>query len=354
MRRVFSGFSSSSRAEYRLNVFLAFFLFPHVKEIVASAPGKVILFGEHFVVEGQPAVAAAISLRARVSAKPLESPVIRVTSKNLGLSEAFELGKLEPRSPLYPIAYAASLALREVEAGGGVELLIDSDIAPGAGMGSSAAVAVAAVAAASAAWGHVLPREQVSKLAFEAEKIVHGKPSGIDNTIAAYGGAIAYRKGEGFLKLKVDFSPVALVLADTGKPRRTGELVQKVLNLKAAFPQVLDPLYYAAGRLVVEAAKMMERGDFEAVGTLMNVNHGLLHAIGVSTLEIEQLVYRARQAGALGAKLTGAGGGGFIVALCWREALQSVVQALSELSPRVLTVGIDTEGVKVERIREKS
>lgn len=323
-------------------------------EAVASAPGKVILFGEHFVVEGQPAVAAAVSLRAKVYAKPLEAPIVKVTSKNLDLSGVFSAGNLEAQGPLLPVAYAASLALREVGAPGGVELVVDSEITPGAGMGSSAAVAVATVAAVAAAWGRVLEREQVSRLAFEAEKIVHGKPSGIDNTIATYGGAIAYRRGEGFLKLNVDFSRVALVLADTGRPRRTGELVQKVLNLKRAFPQVFDPLYYAAGRLVVEAAKMMERGDFEAVGLLMNVNHGMLSAIGVSTIEIEQLVYKARLAGALGAKLTGAGGGGFVVALCWRDSVDEVVRSLSEISPRVIIASVDAEGVRVEQKPEQS
>jgi mevalonate kinase len=319
-----------------------------MREAIASAPGKVILFGEHFVVEGQPAIAVAVSLRAKVSVRLTDELRVSVNSANLGLREVFDPQNPDRSSPLYPVAHAAMLTMEELGARTGLSIHVDSLIPPASGMGSSAAVAVATVKAVAAALGHDLERERISRIAFEAEKLVHGKPSGIDNTVATYGGAIAYRRGEGFLELEADFTPVSLVLADTGKPRRTGELVQKVLNLKAAFPQVFEPLYYAAGRLAVEAAKMMERGDFEAVGALMNVNHGLLSAIGVSTLEIEQLVYAARQAGALGAKLTGAGGGGFVLALCKREDAERVASILGRLSPRVLTVSVEKEGVRLE------
>lgn len=314
---------------------------------VATAPGKVILFGEHFVVEGQPAIALALSLRARVTASATGRPSILIRSENLGLSREYGFPPENDKSPLYPVAYAAYLAAERAGKNGGIEIVVDSEIPPGAGMGSSAAVSVATVAAASRLMGLELSLEEISRLAYEAEKIVHGKPSGVDNTVATFGGAIAYRKGEGFLRLNVDFGDVSLVLADTGKPRSTGELVKRVLTLKSAFPTVMEPIYYAAGRLSVEAAKLMERGDWEAVGVLMNVNHGLLSAIGVSTAEIERLVHAARSAGALGAKLTGAGGGGFIVALVRRGQEHSVVKELEKLSPRVILCSVSEKGVEL-------
>lgn len=315
---------------------------------VASSPGKVILFGEHFVVENQPAIAVALSLRARVKVSLTATGVIRVSSKNLSMTREFAIPPSGEGDPLFPIAYSAYLAMKKIGSTQGVDIEVDSSIPPGSGMGSSASVAVATIAATSHALGVELPHEEISKLAFESEKIVHGKPSGIDNTIATFGGAIAYRKGEGFLKLNIDFSEVSLVLADTGRTRNTGELVKRVLALKEAFPNVLEPIYYAAGRLAVEAAKLMERGDWEAVGVLMNVNHGLLSAIGVSTQEIEQLVYTARRAGALGAKLTGAGGGGFIVALCRKGSENTVARELEKISPRVIVSNVSSEGVIVE------
>ncbi len=314
---------------------------------VASAPGKTILFGEHFVVAGEPAIAVAVGLRARVEAVLTGGREIEVESRNLGLRASFTVGG-DGGGPLYPVAVAAAEALREAGIEGGVRVVVDSEIPPAAGMGSSAAVAVATVAAVAAAGGVELEPGRVSELAYRAEEVVHGKPSGIDNTVSALGGAVLYRKGVGARSLEADFSPVSIVLADTGRPRNTGEMVRRVLELRDAFPEVLGHVYRAAGALVERAAVHLERGEFEALGRLMNVNHGLLSAVGVSTVEIEELVYRAREAGALGAKLTGAGGGGFIVALAWRESAGKVAEALREVSGRVYVAPVEAVGVRVE------
>jgi len=124
-------------------------------------------------------------------------------------------------------------------------------------------------------------------------------------------------------------------------------MVAKVRALKERHPSILEPLYYAAGRLAVEVGKALERGDFEVVGELMNVNHGLLSAIGVSNLKLEELVYTARRAGALGAKITGAGGGGLIVALCRVEDAERIAAALREVSSNVFTAPISNVGVRI-------
>jgi len=315
----------------------------------ASAPGKVILVGEHFVVENQPAIAVALDLRARVTVEPLEGDFrVIVSSRNLGREEVFRPREVNESSPLYPPYYAALKAMELIGRKIPLRILIDSEIPPAAGMGSSASVAVATVAAVGAVLGIKLSKEDISRLAYQAEVLVHGRPSGIDNTIATYGGAIAYRKSEGFLELEADFSPVSLVLADSGIPRNTGEMVRKVRALLSKYPRVLEPLYHAAGHLAIEAGKAIEAGDFERLGELMNVNHGMLAAVGVSNLTLETLVYRAREAGALGAKITGAGGGGFIVALCWKEDAEKVAEALREISPRVIVGSVASEGVRVE------
>ncbi len=313
---------------------------------VASAPGKTILFGEHFVVRGEPAVAVAVGLRARVEAE-IGGDAVVVESKNLGLRESFPLhGGGE--GPLYPVAVAAREGLRAANADTGVRVVVDSQIPPAAGMGSSAAVAVATVAAVAAAAGAEVEAEEVSRLAYRAEEVVHGKPSGIDNTVSAMGGAILYVKGEGARRLDIDFSPVELVLADTGIPRNTGAMVRRVLSLAERHPEVFSAIYRAAGLLARRAAELMEAGEFEAVGELMNVNHGLLSSIGVSRYEIERLVYAARRHGAFGAKLTGAGGGGFIVALAPRGVGRRIAEALGDVAARVYVVPVEEEGVRVE------
>jgi mevalonate kinase len=322
-----------------------------MSRITSSAPGKVILFGEHFVVEGQPAIAIAVSLRAYVTVEPTQSDEIKVYSKNFDLTETFPLKQMDSwTGKMAPVAVAAYSVMLEADKKTGLNIHIDSQIPPCSGMGSSAAVAVATVHATSLALGLQLDPRKVSDLAYEAEKVVHGKPSGIDNTIATFGGAIAYRKGEGVIQLKPIFRGVKLVLADTGKPRNTGEMVRRVLALKNTYPSILDPIYYSAGKLVVEAAQLLEKGDYENLGKLMNINHGLLSAVGVSTKEIELLVHTARENGALGAKLTGAGGGGYIVALCRENDAEKIISALKSHATSVLTVNLEEEGVRKENI----
>jgi mevalonate kinase len=322
-----------------------------VAQFTSSAPGKVILFGEHFVVEGQPAIAVAVSVRAYVSVEPIERDEIQVYSKNYNLAETYILRNRESWSGrMLPVAVAAYTTMLEAGRKTGLKIDIDSQIPPSSGMGSSAAVSVATVHATSLALGLELELKKISDIAYEAEKVVHGKPSGIDNTIAAFGGAIAYRKGEGFVQLKPVFRGVKLVLADTGKPRNTGEMVRKVLALKNTYPSILDPIYYSAGKLVVEAAQLLEQGEYEKLGNLMNINHGLLSAIGVSTKEIETLVHTARESGALGAKLTGAGGGGYIVALCRENDTEKVINALKNHATNILTVNLEQTGVRKENI----
>jgi len=314
----------------------------------ASAPGKVILVGEHFVVGGTPAVALAINLRARATVQPREDRAITIYSKELRIREKFSEEEVNKKSPLYPIYIAANLARRYISLGKGLDITITSELPPAAGMGSSAAVSVA-TAAAIIALKKKVSRAVVSQIAFEAEKIVHGKPSGIDNTISTYGGAILYIKDKGFTRINPKLKNVALVLADTGIPRSTGEMVAKVRKLKARYSSVLDPIYKSAEVLACEVAKALEMGDVKTVGELMNINHGLLSAVGVSIAKLEELVYTARNAGALGAKITGAGGGGLIVALCYKRDLKRVKSALAKVAKKVYTAGVSKRGVMVER-----
>jgi len=313
----------------------------------ASAPAKAILVGEHFVVAGCPAIAVAVDVRARAEARLLaEEGVVEVSSRELG-SGTFG-AQADPRSPLYPVYAAARAVLARAHLNLGLEVRVESDIPPGAGMGSSAAVAVATVAATASLLGLRLSLEEVSSLAYEAEVVVHGRPSGIDNTVSTYGGAIYYRRGEGFVRLEADLEPVRIVLADSGIPRSTGEMVSKVLALKSRHQGVVDRIYDAAARLVEAARDAIERGDYETLGELMNINHGLLSALGVSNAKLEELVYAARAAGALGAKITGAGGGGMVLALAWKEDAEEVARALAKVSGRVILAPISSEGVRGE------
>jgi len=323
--------------------------------IVTSAPAKVILVGEHFVVENEPAIALAVELRARAIVEPIQKYEKIYISRNYNCLLRFsndkiiERGNVEVLSPILKI-----VEILESIAGvrKGFRLVIESDIPPASGMGSSAAVAVATVTAMGKLYGIDLTHEDITRIAYEAEKLVHGTPSGIDNTVSTYGGVIVFRKNEGFIKLDVDLSSIRVIIADSGIPRSTGAMVKAVRELRKRYPSVFDPLYHTAGRLAIETAKALEDGDFKRVGELMNVNHGLLSAIGVSNIKLEELVYTARSKGALGAKITGAGGGGSIIALVYVDEEEEVAEALNKISKKVYVLEIAKEGVRIERTNE--
>lgn len=312
--------------------------------VAASAPGKAILVGEHFVVEGSPAIAVALEVRARAAAERIEGGAVKIVSRELGEASFTDGGE----GPLYPVYVAVREVLKRVSERPGLRITIESDIPPGAGMGSSAAVAVAAAAATAKLLGLALSPEEIFQAALAAEVVVHGRPSGIDPFVSSHGGAIFYRKGERPVSILADFEQVRLVLADSGIQRSTGRLVAKVLAAKEKHPDVLGPLYGVAARLVEKTREALERGDFATVGELMNINHGLLSAIGVSNAKLEELVYTAREAGALGAKITGAGGGGMILALCWKEDAGRVAESLKRLAARVIVTSVSREGVTYE------
>lgn len=321
--------------------------------IIASAPGKVILFGEHFVVKNRPAIAVALELRLKVTVSDSNEYIV-VVSKNTGGKLVVDPTNLtikeDDRGPSQLLAVLKELKsmVNELKP---AYISIESEIPVAAGLGSSASLAVAFTAAYSRYLGLNLSREEISRIAYEAERIVHGKPSGIDNTIASLGGAILYHKSSTRRISISKLDEVAIVIADTGIERSTREAVLSVLSLYDKHPKVMEKIYEASEEIIREAEASLSKGDWIRVGELMNINHGLLSAIGVSILELEKLVYIARKSGALGAKITGAGMGGSIIALALRENVEQVVEALRREAKRVISTGISEEGVVV---REKN
>ena len=290
------------------------------EEVVASAPGKVILLGEHFVVYGVPAIVAAIELRARASVSMRADSSVRVEAPDLGLSGLFRPGASEvegdegAEEALRPIFLAVDEVRKRLGRRRGLNISISSSIPIAAGLGSSAAVAVSASAATCALLKGLIDKELVFRAALEAEKLVHVSPSGVDPAISTHGGLIIYKRGVGIQKLEIE-APLELVVGDTGLKRSTGALVSAVRALRNRRPELFQRLLSAAEELISEALDALRRGDALALGELMDINQGLLSAIGVSNLALEKLVHAARKAGALGAKLTGAGGGGCMIAL---------------------------------------
>ncbi|MCU0484995.1 MAG: mevalonate kinase [Anaerolineales bacterium] len=294
----------------------------------AYAPGKIILFGEHAVVYGQPAVAAPVSqvkARAVVSANLRGSPgSVRIQAPDVG--EEAELASLPATHPI-GLAVRSVLALLKVSAPPACTLKVTSTIPIAAGLGSGAAVSVAVLRAFSAYLGRPLKDAQVSELAFEVEKLHHGTPSGIDNTVITYGKPVYFIKGKPIEMLKVPV-PFTIVIGDTGIASPTAAAVGEVRQAWKAKKSLYESYFESAGSLAASARQMIEHGIVETLGPLMSANHGILRKMGVSCLELDELVTAATKAGALGAKLSGGGRGGNMIALVAASKAERVAQAL--------------------------
>jgi mevalonate kinase len=294
----------------------------------ASAPGKVILFGEHAVVYGRPAIAVPVSqvrAKAMVMAEPKSPPgQVRIIAPDIGLEAA--LDSLPEDHPLaFTIRRAVStLQLVHVPA---CSIRISSTIPIAGGMGSGAAVSVAVLRAFSASVGHPLTNEQISSLVYETERIYHGTPSGIDNTVITYARPVYFVRGKSVEILSVK-SSFTLVIADSGLKSPTSLAVGDVRRAWQQDPQQFDRLFDSAGAIAEAGREAIESGQVEAIGSLMNDNHAVLQKMGVSCPELDVLVEAARTAGAFGAKLSGAGRGGSMIALVAPAASADVAEAL--------------------------
>jgi mevalonate kinase len=298
--------------------------------ISAYAPGKVILFGEHAVVYGRPAIAVPVDqvrARAVVTADP-RAPAgkIHIVAPDVGMDS--DLGELPSNDPL-------AVALRGVLSALGnprplaCTVRITSTIPVAAGLGSGAAVSVALIRAFSSFLGRPLPDEQVSLLAYEVDKLHHGNPSGIDNTVITYAAPVYFMRGQAIETFPVP-TPFTLVIGDSGVPSPTAIAVSSLRQAWQAEPDRYERYFDQVGFISQAARQSIEGGQPESLGSLMDENHALLCEMGVSSLELDRLVQVARSAGALGAKLSGAGRGGNIIALVTKGTAPEVAQALEE------------------------
>ncbi|MEJ2303643.1 MAG: mevalonate kinase [Anaerolineales bacterium] len=306
--------------------------------ISASAPGKVILFGEHAVVYGRPAIAVPVTqvqAKAIVTANPLGKPgEVRVQAPTIGLETT--LGELPDADPL-GVAIRGTLGEVGIARPPALTVRITSTIPVAAGLGSGAAVSVAVIRGLSAFLGHPLEAERVSALAYEVEKIHHGTPSGIDNTVVTYAMPVYFVRETspgGDLSARIETfkvqEPFTLVIGDTGIPSPTAITVGDVRAARERDPLVYEAMFEAIERMVESAREAIESGHNEALGPLMDENQAVLAEIGVSSPELERLVEAARETGALGAKLSGGGRGGNMIALAPEEEAGQIARALEE------------------------
>lgn len=293
----------------------------------ASAPGKIILFGEHAVVYGQPALAVPVTqVEAEVRIDRIFSPGIRIHAPAIQLTE--KLDALPPTHPLVATITNTLTALKDNSLSG-VSILIRSNIPVAAGLGSGAAVSVAIIRALSQHLKKPLNNKEISALAFATEKLYHGTPSGIDNTVVTYAKPVYYIKDQPIQILKVKY-PFMIVIGDTGIPASTKETVRDVRIQHHKRPERYETLFAAIGSIASTARQLIEGGMPESLGPLMDENHAMLRSMNVSSPELDNLVEAAREAGALGAKMSGGGGGGNMIALAQASKAGSIAKALKD------------------------
>ncbi len=305
----------------------------------AAAPGKIILFGEHAVVYGQPALAVPVTqVGVRVEVSDSTRPGIWLEAPNVNLHS--ELKSLSPDHPL-AVAILSLFTFLGIDSFPWLQININSTIPVAAGLGSGAAVSVALLRALSTHLNQSITNEQISALAYEVEKLYHGTPSGIDNTVVTYGRPVFFIKGNPIEVLRVA-EAFTMVIGDTGIPAPTREAVAAVRRLWEADPPHWETLFDRIGRIALQARKAIEAGAIQALGPLMDENHGLLQEMTVSSPELDRLVEAARQAGADGAKLSGGGRGGNMIALVRPEAAEKVSKSLERAgAKRALITRLD-------------
>lgn len=303
----------------------------------ASAPGKIILFGEHAVVYGQPALAVPVK-QVHADAEVLDSDRTGIWVNAPDIHLHAEHSRLAPNDPLASVIRQVVAQISTFDRHPrGIEITITSTIPLAAGLGSGAAVSVAIIRALSAHLGQAFTDEQVNEIAYEVEKIHHGTPSGIDNTVVTYGKPIYFIKGQPIELLNVA-KPFTIVIGDTGIPAPTKESVADVRVLWQQDKRKMEMLFGVAGALAETARQSIENGHPERLGALMNENQRVLTEMSVSSPELDRLTEASLRSGASGAKLSGGGRGGNMIALSTKENAQKIAEALYDAGAKNVIV----------------
>lgn len=286
-------------------------------KIKAFAPGKIILFGEHTVVYKKPAIAVAIDRGVNVGLIPRNDDNITV---KLDLIDYYKKSQLVNKKLNYKIDSQKKMitdyiyeVINLFEFEKGFDLTVDIEMYLGAGLGSSAAVTVSTLKAVSLYVNKQIDKKTIAQTAREIEIKIQGAASPIDTSMSTYGGIIFIDENS---KLnRIDFNmKLPLIVSNCEISGNTGKLVESVRLKYEKYPTIVGNIFKAMEQIAIDAKVALEKGNSELIGDLMNINQGLLDAIGVNTTELSDMVYKAREYGAKGSKLTGSGGGGCIIA----------------------------------------
>lgn len=308
--------------------------------ITVSAPGKLMLFGEHAVVYGFPCIVTAVSERLFVSIEETDDGNITVDAPQVTNTRFVDQAIADACDALHITHH-------------GLHISTQSGFSNKYGFGSSSAVTVATVFALATLFQKNADKKTIFDIALHTILSIQGVGSGFDVAAATYGGILTYVKGGAVLEpLHWTMDDVSFVVGYSGVKADTTALVGEVAKKREKQKLTVDRNFEAIGNIVLKAREAGDRGDWETVGKLMNFNQEYLRNLGVSTEKLETMISAAKQAGAYGAKLSGAGGGDCIIALVSKTHVSDVVQALAGCG-EVVSVEMNAEGVRIEQKEEK-
>ncbi len=312
------------------------------RPIRASAPGKIIILGEHFVVHDSLAISAAINKRASVLVWP------SADEKSIVSYKGTRSYLTKDDHKFVAVKSVARKAMKDFEANERVHIEIESELPPGSGLGSSAAVSVATAAAMLEFFGVKANQENVLKLASPGEAAVHGNASGIDIATSYSGGAILFNRTKGFEPIQTT-KQVQFLVVFSNTERNTSELIQKVSSVRDSYPSTFGTLVQSISRFCELGVEAIQKHDLPLLGSLMNLSQTALDWIGVSNSSIEKLIEKINSAGpCYGVKITGAGGGGSVIALPGESSSQKTASTLSQEYRHTFLTDLSQEGLKID------
>lgn len=287
-----------------------------------TSPGQFFLYGEHGVVYNQPALIASTDLVVRSNFKKTDDSEFMIKSEDLGKVEGSITkkdsqwnisGKKGDIGKLKYVISAAEKTFNYIEKGDGIKISISSDIPPSSGLGSSSAVTTATIAGVSSLLNEELDRREIIKLAYQTEKEIQGFASKAGVSAATMGGCLSIKQNE-IIPLN-NFPQLKIVIGYTGNQSQTEKVIREVKRRMENRPNIYGPIIEGIGRNAREGIDAFKEADIAKLGTLMNVNQNLLESLGISTLQLEEIIEKAKYSGATGAKITGSGGGGCMIAM---------------------------------------
>lgn len=328
-----------------------------MKKITVSAPGKLMLFGEHAVLFGKPCIVTAVGQRMKASVELTSEPVFKLNAPDVKVENyqkpmsELSKGDIPKGAKFVEIAlynFYNRYNIYKNYKNQGVRITTKSQFSSLFGFGSSSASTVCVIKALSELTKKKLSHKQIFDLAYQTVLDIQGKGSGFDVAAAVFGGTLYFVIG-GKVITPLKPSSLPLIIGYSGIKADTVTLMNEVSKKAAKYPKVVEDIYTLIGELVPQAQKAILKEDFQTVGELMNFNQGYLASLGVSSIKLEAMIHAARNSGAYGAKLSGAGGGDCMIAFAPTKSKKAVEDAINKAGGQAIKIEANVEGVRIEK-----